>query len=81
MLDLRVGFLVKNFVYSRLETSGNPKFDETITKLSFGKAFFYLISGLYKYVKSSRHFESLYYLKSIVKDPLKAYYLKYGKSI
>ena len=36
ILDLRFGFLVNNCVDSRLETSGNPIFDQTITKISFG---------------------------------------------
>ena len=32
ILDLIFGFLVKNWVYSRLETSVNPQFGQTITK-------------------------------------------------
>ena len=49
-MDLRFGFLVKNLVYSRLETAGNPQFGPNITKVGFGKVFFNLISGLYRFV-------------------------------
>ena len=46
ILDLGFGFLVGNCVYSRLETSGNPKFGQNTTKFSF---FVNLISGLLGY--------------------------------
>ena len=39
ILDLGFGFLVKNYVYSRLETSGNPQFGQHITNFSFEKVF------------------------------------------
>ena len=39
MLDLGFGFLVKNYVYSRLETSGDPQFGQQITKFSFELVF------------------------------------------
>ena len=35
ILDLGFGSLVKNYVYNRLETSGNPEFRQTVTKFSF----------------------------------------------
>ena len=37
-IDSCFGFLVKNCVYSRLETSGIPQFGGTITKMSFEKS-------------------------------------------
>ena len=40
VLDLRFGFLVKNYVYSRLETSGNLQFGQNITKFSFENVFY-----------------------------------------
>ena len=42
----RFEFLVNNYVYSRLETSGNPQFGQHITKSRFDFFLFYLISGL-----------------------------------
>ena len=33
--DCRFEFYVKNCIYSQLETSGNPKFDQNISKISF----------------------------------------------
>ena len=39
MLDLGFGFLVKNRVYSRLETSENPQFGQQITKFGFETIF------------------------------------------
>ena len=47
ILDLGFGFLVKYYVYSRLEPSGNPKFDQQVAKFSFGRIFV-LASGGYK---------------------------------
>ena len=35
ILDLGFGFRVKNYVHSRLETSGSPQFGQNITKMSF----------------------------------------------
>ena len=35
MLDLGFGFLVNNYEYSRLETSGNPRFGQEVSKFSF----------------------------------------------
>ena len=46
MLDLRFGFLVKNYVYSRLETFGTPRFGQNNAKFSFDVFFVNLISGL-----------------------------------
>ena len=40
ILDLGFAFLVKDFVYSRLETFGNPQFGQTNTKFSFEKVCF-----------------------------------------
>ena len=45
MLDLGFGFLAKNCVYSQLEASGNPQFDEKFTKFRLGKVFVYRIRG------------------------------------
>ena len=39
ILDLGFRFLAKNFVYSRLETCGNPQFGKQNTKLSFDQFF------------------------------------------
>ena len=36
-MDLGFGLLVKNCVYSRLETSGNPQFGQQLTKFSLEK--------------------------------------------
>ena len=45
--DLGFGFLAKNYVYSRLETSGNPQFGKSKnTKFTFDVFFKNLISGL-----------------------------------
>ena len=46
MLDLGFGFLLKNYVSSRLETSGNSQCDQNTIKFSFEYIIFYLISGL-----------------------------------
>ena len=46
ILDLRFGFLVKNSVYSRLETSGNLQFSQKVSKSRCETVLFYLISGL-----------------------------------
>ena len=40
ILDLGFGFLEKNYVYSRLETSENHQFGQQITKHSFEKDLF-----------------------------------------
>ena len=49
-LGFGFGFLVNNSVYSRLETSRNPQFGQTTTKLSFGKVCFVnLLSGLHAF--------------------------------
>ena len=45
ILELGFGFLRTNYVYSRLETSGNPKFGQNITEFIFDKNN-YRISGL-----------------------------------
>ena len=45
-LDLRFEFLVNNYVYNRLETSGNPNLINKSQKLVSKKFVFNLISGL-----------------------------------
>ena len=49
MLDLRFGFLVKNYVYSRLERLENPEFRQKITKSSLGQVVF-IASGGYSFL-------------------------------
>ena len=44
--DLGFGFLVKNYAYSRLQTSGNPQVSENNINFSFDKVFSNLIRGL-----------------------------------
>ena len=39
VLDIIFGFLVRNCLYSRLETSGDPQFGQQITKSSFEQVF------------------------------------------
>ena len=36
-MNFRFGFLLKNCVYSRLETFGNPQFGQKVAKFSFGE--------------------------------------------
>ena len=50
----RIRILVKNCVYSRLDTSGNPQFGQTVSKSSFGTKKNNLISGLYTLKVNSR---------------------------
>ena len=59
-LDLGFGFLVKNLIYSRLETSGNLQFGlKKLTNFSFEKFLFNLISRLYSPCEGKDHLKPL----------------------
>ena len=63
MLDLGFGFLVNNYLYSQLETSGHPQVGQQITKFSFGKVVLFTskFDDLLTKLEVSRRFQPAIY--------------------